>query len=120
MDPENFQAMRNIARPQSWNGYSYVNNNPLRSVDPSGLAEQGGDLLEILRNGLSYGYWMTDAELHAPAVAARTQVAVEFGISDPESGLVRGIDLSRKSDGEALLIRDQFSKAARRRQDSSI
>lgn len=35
-DPENFGARS--ADPQSWNGYSYVLNNPLANIDPSGLS----------------------------------------------------------------------------------
>lgn len=35
VDPENAGAK--IADPQSWNGYSYASNNPLRYVDPTGL-----------------------------------------------------------------------------------
>jgi RHS repeat-associated protein len=35
VDPENAGAM--LTDPQSWNGYSYASNNPLRFVDPSGL-----------------------------------------------------------------------------------
>jgi RHS repeat-associated protein len=35
VDPENAGA--NESEPQSWNGYSYVQNNPLAFVDPQGL-----------------------------------------------------------------------------------
>jgi RHS repeat-associated protein len=36
VDPENYQARLTPHDPQSWNGYVYVKNNPLRSADPSG------------------------------------------------------------------------------------
>jgi RHS repeat-associated protein len=36
VDPENYQAMRDLSDPQSWNAYAYVNNNPLLRVDPDG------------------------------------------------------------------------------------
>jgi RHS repeat-associated protein len=36
VDPANYQAMLNPGDPQSWNGYSYVNNNPLTRTDPDG------------------------------------------------------------------------------------
>lgn len=111
VDPENYQAWQHLSNPQSWNAYSYVNNNPLRYIDPDGNALDDPSLWqqlkEIWHNGTTYGYWMTNAELHAAATAARTQVAVEFGIVDTE-GNYRPIDLSRKSDGEALRIRDDL------------
>ncbi len=34
-DPSNFGAISEA--PQTWNGYSYVNNNPLNATDPNGL-----------------------------------------------------------------------------------
>jgi RHS repeat-associated protein len=111
VDPENYQARQDLSNPQSWNAYSYVNNNPLRYIDPDGNALDDPSfwqqLKEIWHNGTNYGYWMTNAELHAAATAARTQVAVEFGIVDSE-GNYHPIDLSRKSDGEALRIRDDL------------
>jgi RHS repeat-associated protein len=50
--------------PQSWNLYTYVRNNPLRSTDPDGR-KMDGDLLEKLRNAAAgYGF-QTDAEVKA-------------------------------------------------------
>lgn len=36
VDPDNYQAMRDLSDPQSWNAYVYVNNNPLLRVNPDG------------------------------------------------------------------------------------
>ncbi len=36
VDPANYQAKLDIGDPQSWAGYSYVNNNPLTRTDPDG------------------------------------------------------------------------------------
>jgi len=36
------QASAHPANPQTWNRYSYVLNNPLRMIDPSGMEGEGG------------------------------------------------------------------------------
>jgi RHS repeat-associated protein len=108
VDPENFQAMQNTSRPQSWNGYSYVNNNPLRSNDPTGLAEADPELVQKFNNWWNYGYWMTDAELHAAAEAARQQIATEFRYQNPYTGEVGPVPIEGLSDGQVLKARDQL------------
>jgi len=40
MSPDPFNAGADIGNPQSWNGYSYVGNNPMAYVDPSGMFTQ--------------------------------------------------------------------------------
>jgi RHS repeat-associated protein len=48
-DPETVGAV--IELPQSWNGYSYVMNTPLRFIDPLGLMHKNDD-----------GYWVGDKD----------------------------------------------------------
>ena len=48
-DPRNAGA--DLFHPQSWNGYSYVGNNPLAFVDPSG--ESLADVFATLWNGIN-------------------------------------------------------------------
>jgi RHS repeat-associated protein len=52
IDPENYQAMLDLTDPQSWNAYSYVNNNPLGRVDPDGKG-----FFSKLKNWLAYNVW---------------------------------------------------------------
>src|SRR5882672_3125713 len=58
VDPENYQAMGDLSDPQSWNGYAYVNNNPLRRVDPDGRG-----FWEKLKNALNGYGWKTDVQV---------------------------------------------------------
>lgn len=68
-DPENFQALHNIERPQSWNAYSYVNNNPCNSTDPTGLC----DWCQKIKNFFNGYGARTDAE-----VEEKTQEKLAF------------------------------------------
>ncbi|HZE68208.1 MAG TPA: RHS repeat-associated core domain-containing protein [Pyrinomonadaceae bacterium] len=59
VDPANYQAQLNPDEPQSWNAYSYVNNNPLVRTDPNGRGI--GDFFKKLKNRLIWGVWGDDA-----------------------------------------------------------
>jgi RHS repeat-associated protein len=112
VDPENFQAMRNTSRPQSWNAYSYVNNNPLRSNDPTGLfLEADPDLLQKFNNWRKYGLWMTDAEIHAAAEEARRLITENFRVTDPVTKDVCPPDLRGLSDVEVLQYAKELAQA---------
>jgi RHS repeat-associated protein len=50
--PDNFLNDTHIAVPQSWNLYSFVHNNPLKYIDPTGEEVDGTDLTEEQRQRL--------------------------------------------------------------------
>ncbi|HEX6047411.1 MAG TPA: RHS repeat-associated core domain-containing protein [Pyrinomonadaceae bacterium] len=52
VDPGNYQAWLDLTDAQSWNAYSYVNNNPLRRVD-----HDGRGFFSKLKNWLAYDVW---------------------------------------------------------------
>jgi RHS repeat-associated protein len=58
IDPENYQAMLDPSDPQSWNAYSYVNNSPLRRVDPDGRG-----FFTKLKNWLAWDVWGEDEDV---------------------------------------------------------
>jgi RHS repeat-associated protein len=58
VDPGNYQARRTPNDPQSWNGYSYVNNNPLTRVDLDGRG-----FWEKFKNWIDGEGWRTNAEV---------------------------------------------------------
>jgi len=56
--PGNYQAMANSTDPQSWNGYSYVNNNPLTRIDRDGKV-----FFTKLKNWLLWDVWGEEADV---------------------------------------------------------
>jgi len=57
-------ADQSLDDPQSWNLYTYVRNNPLRSIDPDGRKMEG-DLLEKIKERRGWLRFQTDAEVKA-------------------------------------------------------
>lgn len=58
IDPGNYQARLDLADPQSWNAYSYVNNSPLVRVDPDGKG-----FFSKLKNWFLYDIWGEDQDV---------------------------------------------------------
>jgi RHS repeat-associated protein len=62
--PDELLADQLPHNPQSWNLYSYVRNNPLRTTDPDGrMASEEGDFLEKLHNWYAGWGYRTDKEV---------------------------------------------------------
>jgi RHS repeat-associated protein len=58
VDPDNYQARLDLTDPQSWNAYSYVNNNPLARVDSDGRG-----FFTKLKNYIWWGVWGEEADV---------------------------------------------------------
>jgi RHS repeat-associated protein len=65
VDPENYQARLMPTDPQTWNGYSYVGNNPMVRTDPTGK----GEFWEKFKNVVLHGCRCTDVEVEKRAQA---------------------------------------------------
>ncbi len=83
--PDPFSGSATIADPQTFNRYQYCRNNPVNSVDPTGMATSTGSLINMNRadgsdyrwSSKSHGSWEQDrAEMEA---AWEQQVADAFG-----------------------------------------
>jgi len=72
IDPGNFQARLDLMDPQSWNAYSYVNNNPLTRIDPDGKG-----FLDKLKNWILYDMWAEEEEVKREEEKRRQILATE-------------------------------------------
>jgi len=98
IDPGNYQAMLDPSDPQSWNAYSYVNNNPLRRVDPDGKG-----FWEKLGNLLDYGYWASNVEIELMAAERREWLNQHYYERDDQGNW-------RPYEASQLSTRDAFDK----------
>jgi len=72
--PDPYQASAAIARPQSWNRYAYVENDPVNFVDPGGEADFEVTKVEHIYDpveGYYYKRWMN--QFFAAQIIAETQ-----------------------------------------------
>ena len=83
VDPANYQAMLNPGEPQSWNAYSYVNNNPLIRTDPNGRGI--GDFFKKLGNWLAWDVWGDSAAVKKEEERRRADLLRN---ADKEGGII--------------------------------
>jgi YD repeat-containing protein len=58
VEPANYQARQDLSFPQSWNASAYVNNNPLRHVDPDGRG--WSEIWQRIKNSFLYEQNVTE------------------------------------------------------------
>ena len=91
VDPENYQAMIDIGDPQSWNGYAYVNNNPLVRTDSDGRG-----FFKKLWNKIRWGVYGEDADVEAEE-KRRRQFLYDNSFTKDAEGNWQHVDFSHLS-----------------------
>jgi RHS repeat-associated protein len=120
IDPENHQAKRDLTDPQSWNAYSYVNNNPLVRTDSSGKAfDWLRRIIQRFHNRARYGYFETDAEIQQRVAndraflleqekQAKGNLYYRSSLDEPW----RRLDINNLTDGQVLFYARSFRSSA--------
>lgn len=80
IDPENYQARLDLSDPQSWNAYTYVNNNPLHRVDPNGKG-----FFSKLKNWLLWAVWGEEEDVKRVEEKRRNDLLRN---ADPDGGII--------------------------------
>ncbi len=108
IDPENYQASEDLSDPQSWNAYSYVNNNPLRRIDPDGKGFQ-----EKLKNYIKYGVWGTEEDVKREEAKRRKELKVTACTAQVEAAKL-GVQMDVTVNGKQIedLTRDEVFAAS--------
>ena len=75
--PDPLLASGRPENPQTWNRYAYVSNNPLRSIDPTGLEEE--KVNSTIQYGCAQGY--TGANCDDPVITNPQFYAVAQGVN---------------------------------------
>jgi hypothetical protein len=91
VDPENYQAMLDIGDPQSWNGYAYVNNNPLVRIDSDGRG-----FFKKLWNKIRWDVYGEDADVEAEE-KRRRQFLYDNSFTKDAQGNWQHVDFSHLS-----------------------
>ena len=118
VDPDNYQARRDLTDPQSWNAYSYVNNNPLTRTDPNGKAfDWLRHIFQRFNNKAKYGHFETNDQIKQRVANDRTflldQERQAHGNLYYRSTLNepwRRLDINNLSDGQVLFYANSWRR----------
>ncbi len=97
LSPDPLMASASVRSPQSWNRYTYVNNNPIKYVDPTGayICEGTDEECEDFENALDSLRGSEDAET--------SRSATSFGSLGDQNGVVVSFDPTLRTPAKAQL-----------------
>lgn len=107
VSPDPGNAGADISNPRTWNGYSYVGNNPLNVTDPNGLGffDFLDGIIHNVLSGVTFGLWgaFTAAiEGTPPPSGTGTIGAAIFGPGTPGTGSFGNTNPGDFPNGESL------------------
>jgi RHS repeat-associated protein len=119
--PDPFSGSATIADPQTFNRYAYCRNNPVTSVDPSGMVPTTGALFSMptgdgMRNSMS----SKDHESWQQVVSDITPKSVEDAIAAANSSASLSSAILMNADGTPLPVGSVEESALGNPQDSQV
>jgi hypothetical protein len=117
-DPDNIQAMLDITRPQSWNAYAYVNNQPTRSTDPTGKCDTW-KFWQCIANGAKYGHWKSNDTTADRFREEFRQNLVGVTTTDGEYIDLSKVDWSKESNESIFYVADVLRNVPKSQRDNS-